>query len=107
VVNALPGLRANLVQTLRWKSEGIPPVDRETLISDRFEATADVGGKSILLIEDTWVTGQTPVSAAISLAEAGAASIVILPIARMVYPETMSPDYATAAQPPFVAGWPK
>jgi hypothetical protein len=41
-----------------------------------------VRDRRILLIEDTWITGATAVSAAGSLLDAGAQSVVIAPIAR-------------------------
>ena len=47
-----------------------------------FDTVADVDGARIILIEDTWITGSTALSAAGTLLEAGAASVVITPIAR-------------------------
>lgn len=47
-----------------------------------FETVADVDDARIVLIEDTWITGSTALSAAGALLEAGAASVVITPIAR-------------------------
>lgn len=41
-------------------------------------------GKRVLLVEDAWVTGATAVSAAGSLVEAGAAEVLVLPIARII-----------------------
>lgn len=43
-----------------------------------------VGGHRILLIEDTWVTGATALSAAGALLDHGAAAVVILPMARVL-----------------------
>ncbi len=43
-----------------------------------------VQGKRVVLLDDTWVTGATAVSAAGALLREGAASVVILPLARMV-----------------------
>lgn len=43
-----------------------------------------VRGERIILIEDTWVTGATAVSAAGALLDLGATSVAVLPIARVV-----------------------
>jgi hypothetical protein len=62
---------------------------------------ARIEHRRIILIDDTWVTGATTVSAAAALQRLGAASIVIMPIARRI--ETASllgvawgPDYLRA-----------
>lgn len=107
VAHGVPGLRGRLSQTIRYRPGTVRPPGRETVISDHFEVIGDVAGKAIVLVEDTWVSGQTPVSAALALAEAGAESIVVVPIARMVYPDTLSPAYSAAIQPPYTAAWPK
>lgn len=107
VVHGLPGLRTRLRQTVGYRAGTVRPTDRDTVISDHFEVVEDVVGKAIVLVEDTWVSGQTPVSTALALAAAGAESIVIIPIARMVYPDTSSPAYAAAIEPPYTPRWPK
>lgn len=43
-----------------------------------------VEGKNVLLIEDTWITGATAVSAAGALLQHGARAVVVTPIAREV-----------------------
>lgn len=106
VAHAVPGLRDRLRRSIRYRPGTVRPADRETVISDHFEVIDDVLGKAIVLVEDTWVSGQTPISAALALAEGGAESIVVLPIARMVYPDTLSTAYAEAVQPPYRAAWP-
>jgi predicted amidophosphoribosyltransferase len=56
---------------------------RTKYTSQMFRARAGtIEGKRILLIEDTWITGATAVSAAGALLAAGAQSVVIAPIAR-------------------------
>lgn len=107
VVHGLPELRPRLQRVLNFRTGAVQPASRDTVISDQFDVLVDVADQSIVLVEDTWVSGQTPVSAALALAAAGASSIAILPIARMVYPDTMSAAYAAAAQPPYTAAWPK
>ena len=50
-----------------------------------FDPSADeVAGHRVLLLEDTWVTGATALSAAGALIEHGAESVLILPIARVL-----------------------
>ncbi|MEW5926837.1 MAG: hypothetical protein AB1941_05105 [Gemmatimonadota bacterium] len=72
---------------------------------------ADVDGTRALVIEDTWVTGAKAVSAAGALLDAGAASVLILPVARRVQPGSgfHRPDhpYFTAIQRPYdISFWP-
>ncbi len=47
-----------------------------------FETLPVAAGKRIVLIEDTWITGATAVSAAGALLNGGARAVVITPIAR-------------------------
>jgi hypothetical protein len=59
-----------------------------------FRASIDVVGERVVLIEDTWVTGATATSAAGALIEAGAVSVCLLPIARIVEKNSyLSPKY--------------
>lgn len=51
-----------------------------------FAPVAEVGGHRIILVEDTWITGATALSAAGALLDAGADSVVITPIARDMKP---------------------
>lgn len=69
---------------------------------DAFEAgPVSVGGERVLLIEDTWLTGATALSAAGALLREGAEQVVITPLARssfennciQVYAERMVQDY--------------
>lgn len=76
-------IRDHLVQTLRHSAPSRPRDNKYH--PDDFDAHGEsVNGKRVLLIEDTWVSGATAVSAAGRLVELGAASVVILPIARRV-----------------------
>jgi len=43
-----------------------------------------VAGERVILIEDTWVTGATALSAAGALLRGGAAGVAIVPIARVI-----------------------
>ena len=75
--------RAALQQTL----EHVPleSVPRRGYNPRAFKPVGEtVVGKRVLLVEDAWVTGATAVSAAGSLVEAGAAEVLVLPIARVI-----------------------
>ncbi len=60
-----------------------------------------VRGQRVILVEDTWVTGSTALSAAIAVRRAGAAGLALIPIARMVYESWMTDAYREAAAPPW------
>lgn len=55
--------------------------------SERYEPTADVGGKNVLLLDDTWTAGGHAQSAAMSLVSAGASTVALVVIGRHVKPE--------------------
>ena len=57
-------------------------VERFTYTPAAFEPDDRVRGERVLLIEDTWVTGATVISAAGALLEHGAESVAVPPIAR-------------------------
>lgn len=62
-----------------------------------------VAGKRVLLIEDSWTSGATAISAAGALLDGGAASVLIMPIARII-PSGFWPDdhpYRTAMKLPW------
>lgn len=69
-----------------------------------------VKGQRVALIEDTWVTGATAMSAAGALMEAGARSVVVLPVGREVN-ETFSTEehpYREAMKKPYdIRHWPR
>jgi hypothetical protein len=67
-------------------------------------------GERIVLIEDTWVTGATALSAAGALLAHGAAAIAILPLARCLdasYWGELHPYRAAANRPYRAAFWPR
>jgi hypothetical protein len=69
-----------------------------------------VRGSRILLIEDLWVSGAKAVSGAGALIDAGASSVVILPIVREYRsPNDYCPqEYRAKAQAPYdVSNWPR
>lgn len=69
-----------------------------------------VDGDRIMLVEDTWITGGTALSAAGALLAAGAESVVVTPIAREVNREFRTGqhrylDYLSGAYD--ITHWPK
>lgn len=61
-----------------------PPTDDRVVRGDRFIVLdpATVDGRHVLVLEDTWVTGASLQSAAITLKRAGAAAVTVLCLAR-------------------------
>jgi predicted amidophosphoribosyltransferase len=70
-----------------------------------------VRGERIVLLDDTWVTGATAVSAAGALLREGAKGVVLLPLARMVDSEFWPKEHpyrqAMSAVPYDPAVWPR
>jgi hypothetical protein len=64
-------------------------------------------GERVVLIEDLWVTGATAMSAAGALLENGSASVVIIPLARLIDVQYWPEDhpYRTAMQRPYDLDW--
>jgi len=52
--------------------------------AERYRASADAAGRSVLLIDDTWTTGANAQSAAAALKAAGAERVAVLVIGRYV-----------------------
>jgi hypothetical protein len=50
----------------------------------RYVADADAGGRRIVLLEDTWVTGGRALSAAAALRAAGALAVVVVALGRFI-----------------------
>lgn len=75
-----------------WKHGSLQP--------DAFNVNDIVAGERVLLLEDTWVTGSTPLSAAIAVRRANPETLALVPIARMVYQSGMSGTYGSAASVP-------
>jgi predicted amidophosphoribosyltransferase len=75
--------------------------------------SVDVEGERIALVEDTWVTGATAISAAGALLAFGAAAVGIYPIARVLNDNFWPPDhpYRTAMAAPYQpydpTAWPR
>jgi hypothetical protein len=57
-----------------------------SLNPDRFRASPSVAGQSVLLVDDTWVSGSSAQSAAVALRRAGARSVAVVVLGRHVDP---------------------
>jgi predicted amidophosphoribosyltransferase len=82
-------LVGQLVKPLRPRYERLLRRTDTSVIPHRFNAeryagTADLGGRAVLLIDDTWTTGANAQSAAAALKAAGAGRVAALVIGRYV-----------------------
>ena len=111
-LSAVKPINDKLARTLRF----IPgsKLGRKQYEPSVFSAAgANVKGERILLIEDTWVTGATSLSAGSRLLELGAESVAIVPIARCVNDSYLpnDHDYRLAIQQPIgkalATPWPR
>ncbi len=102
-------IKARLAQTLVYH-EGTG-AQRWAYTPNAFTAGPyDVRGKRIVLIEDSWVTGATAVSAAGALLDFGAESVLVMPMARVVdagYWPDDHPYRIAMARPYDVSAWPR
>ena len=73
------GLRPQIRHLLRHTGQSVA---RRAYVPRAFEPVSPLADERVLLIEDTWVTGATALSAAGALLDHGAVAVVILPIAR-------------------------
>lgn len=76
-------IKSRLHRTLEPTGE----VEGREFDPDRFRATTDLSGRSVLLLDDTWVTGGHAQSAAHALRAAGASKVACVVIGRHVRPE--------------------
>lgn len=88
------------------------PVPRQSYTPSAFRPTrgAMVRRGRIVLVEDSWTSGANAMSAAGALLDAGAGSVVVLPIARLVKATFWGEDhpYLTAMRKPYdVRRWPR
>lgn len=77
IENVLPSIEV-VLEHVEGKSKPNNRVDASIYTCD----TARVQDKRIVLVEDTWVSGASAISAAVLLERCGAKSVVIMPIAR-------------------------
>lgn len=86
-------------------------VPRQTYTPRAFPCTREAESARILLVEDTWVSGSKAVSTAGALLEAGAKSVVIATVARLVekpgYFPADHPYYERVSQPHEYMRWPR
>lgn len=105
-------INAKLRETLRFVS-GSTISRREYNPSAFTPVGGQLEGKRVVLIEDTWVTGATSLSAAGSILAAGAERVILMPIARMVEKSRWPDDhpYRVEMSRPFdpfdAAQWPR
>lgn len=67
-------------------------------------------GRRVVLIEDTWVTGATCMSAAGALLDLGAKAVVVMPTARCIdksWWSVSASDYLEAVRAPYEPAWPR
>lgn len=89
-----------LIDAIRFL-DGAPRPHHRALRPDSLETTADVVDAKVIIIEDTWVSGATPLSAAMAVRRDGAERIALIPIARMAEQSPMTDEYQNAAEPPW------
>ena len=103
IVSQQPMLRAPVSSSavkyvdpsVSWKRKYLSP---ESFSVD----SEEVSGQRMILVEDTWVTGSTALSAAIAIRRAGADKLALIMIARMVNKYyVMTDDYQEAIRPPY------
>lgn len=76
-------IKSRLQRTLEPTGE----VEGREFAVNRFKATADLSGASVLLLDDTWATGGHAQSAAHALVTAGAQKVALVVIGRHIRPE--------------------
>ncbi len=78
-------LREKLVPLLEYQPHDDMVATRGSYCPQCFVSDGEsADGERVLLVEDTWVTGGTAISAAGALANMGAKSIMVMPIARVL-----------------------
>jgi predicted phosphoribosyltransferase len=58
--------------------------EKRDVVPEKFAASAELDGVSVLLVDDTWVTGGSVQSAAGALKRAGAGSVGVLVLGRLI-----------------------
>lgn len=90
------------------------PSDHVTVAADKFAMRpgVDVAGRHVLLIDDTWSTGTSARSAALTVREAGAVKVSVLAVGRWAspeytgdWPDGVTPQYRNTGE--FLAKLPK
>lgn len=76
-------------------------VEPRTVTVDKYDSTRTLNGETVLLIDDTWVTGAAVQSAAQLLLACGASAVGSIVIGRHVKPEYRDNEARLAALPQF------
>lgn len=79
-----PTLRSTSVRTLE---PGRTQLRHLVASDDGFNVIADVNGRSILIVDDTFTSGARCQSAASALQLAGARVVAVLPVGRFIRPD--------------------
>jgi hypothetical protein len=105
-LDAIPGALPPITKALELVSD----IPRHTYKPGAFRTTHDLRGERAVLVEDTWVTGSTALSAAGGLLRGGAAAVLVMPVARCVDSGFWAEDhpYRVAMSSPWrVGSWPR
>lgn len=87
---------------IRYCRQAGTPWKRKRLEPGAFEVNHQViSDQCVILVEDTWVTGSTALSAALAVRRAGAKRLALISIARMVYKTPMTDAYRNFSAPPW------
>jgi hypothetical protein len=97
IVGELVGATQGRYERLLRPGPG-PAAPREFSLA-RYTATGPVGGRSILLLDDTWTTGASVHSAAATLKRAGAGVVAVVVIGRHLHREFADNDRRLRALP--------
>ena len=87
------------------------PVNRRHYNPSAFNpGPVSVDGESVLLLEDSWATGATAISAAGAILNHGAAAVAVVPLARIVDSDYWPKDHPyrqVMEQPYDPSSWPR
>ena len=79
--NAVPALRPSFIRTME---PGSAPIDHGAASDDGYRVTANVDGRRLLLIDDTYTSGARVQSAASALQLAGASLVAVVVVGRII-----------------------
>jgi len=110
VLRGIKAVEGTVAHILDYRSGG--QLGRWQYDPGAFDAgPASCRSRRVVLVEDTWVTGATALSAAGALLDRGATSVAVLPLARCIDEEFWSsraPEYLEAMRAPFdIEAWPR
>lgn len=110
VLSLVSSIEEKLVHGLNYRPDA--NYERQRYDPAWFEkGRSKIAGRRVLLLEDTWASGATCLSAAGALLGYGARSVVALPIARIITETFWSehtPEYLDAARAPYdPTAWPR